>query len=206
MTTAISAIEQATNGPDPLGIPHSTADGVRVWNREPLTIGHVDKNEFVARVNSLLPPRKFVDMAHHENVHPHREWGGWVYCSADQPDAVPITVCVVQDREIPNPADEIMHAAKLMRTHGQRLMDKPEPGFLTESVAFALAMWLRDAADNYDTIVDAPDCPNCGEGCGGHAEQRFCETCGEPSPCDCIERALAAARAIVATTMRGGTR
>ena len=36
-------------------------------------------------------------------------------------------------------------------------------------------------------VYDFPECPNCGEGCPGHGEIAFCETClNDEGPCDVL--------------------
>ncbi|MEU8195314.1 hypothetical protein AB0C10_16185 [Microbispora amethystogenes] len=53
-----------------------------------------------------------------------------------------------------------------------------------------------------DLYVDTPECPNCGEGCGGHADELLCDSCGnwwapgDEDSCACYTKVLALARAI----------
>jgi hypothetical protein len=68
------------------------------------------------------------------------------------------------------------------------------------AVALAVADWLDATCANYRTEVDTPDCPGCGEGCGGHAEETYHYQCGDAVPCSCIKDALAVARAYNGTT------
>jgi hypothetical protein len=72
------------------------------------------------------------------------------------------------------------------------------------AVAHALADWLERTANDMSGLVklDAPECPNCGEGCGGHPEALFCDRCCEAvesqhyAPCRCWTEALRTARAL----------
>lgn len=64
-------------------------------------------------------------------------------------------------------------------------------------VGEALVAWLEESASGYETETDTPDCPNCGEGCGGHSPQDFCTACGDAAPCRCIAAALAVADAVL---------
>lgn len=62
----------------------------------------------------------------------------------------------------------------------------------------AVADLLDDAAKAYETDVDEPGCPNCGEGCPGHAPITYHVDCGEDvALCTCITHALAVARALL---------
>lgn len=72
------------------------------------------------------------------------------------------------------------------------------------ATALALADWLERTARDFAAAVkpDAPECPNCGEGCAGHPEALFCDRCGEAvespdyAPCHCWAEALRTARAL----------
>lgn len=72
------------------------------------------------------------------------------------------------------------------------------------AVARALADWLERTANDFADLVkdDAPECPNCGEGCAGHPSANFCDRCSEAvesphyAPCRCWTEALTTARAL----------
>ena len=63
-------------------------------------------------------------------------------------------------------------------------------------VALALADVLEREADAYETEAGTPECPNCGEGCGGHEPRDYHVICDEEVPCACIAAHLTLARAI----------
>lgn len=59
----------------------------------------------------------------------------------------------------------------------------------------AVAALLERAAGDYETVWDTPECPNCGEGCGGHDKHEYCARCdNEPSDCPCIQPFVTVAR------------
>jgi hypothetical protein len=66
------------------------------------------------------------------------------------------------------------------------------------TVALAVAALLEQAANDYETEWSTPECPNCGEGCGGHDKQEFCVRCdNRPDDCPCIGPFVAVARAFL---------
>lgn len=100
----------AQNGDNQLGKQSTVHPGLRSWNRQYLRIGHLDQEAFVLELNALLPDPWYVDAASHEHVHrehltppPGYEDDpttlNWVYCAADAPGAIPITVSVPQTRD-----------------------------------------------------------------------------------------------------------
>jgi hypothetical protein len=60
----------------------------------------------------------------------------------------------------------------------------------------AIAKVLQTFLDDYETEDDVPECPNCGEGCGGgHGLQTYHVRCGDlVQICDCLRPYLALAR------------
>lgn len=55
------------------------------------------------------------------------------------------------------------------------------PGFLA-----SVADLLESLAGDYFTSMEDPECPNCGEGCGGHEVQLLHDECSlPPAECPC---------------------
>ena len=49
-------------------------------------------------------------------------------------------------------------------------------------------------SDAYRTAIDTPECPNCGEGCGGHDVATYHVDCGEDvTDCTCAGRPVSPA-------------
>jgi hypothetical protein len=62
----------------------------------------------------------------------------------------------------------------------------------------ALADWLEVAVNAYTTETDSPECPNCGNGCGGHSDITYHVECGEDiADCTCLVHPLAVARQLL---------
>lgn len=54
------------------------------------------------------------------------------------------------------------------------------------------------AAAPYETETDQPECPNCGNGCGGHASETYHVGCGENiTDCTCPNRPVPAKRSLI---------
>lgn len=100
-----------------------------------------------------------------------------------------------------SPADELRAAATMLADPACGL---PKP------LADSLRDLVDESANRWDTEIvrDLPECPSCGDGCGGHAEQDFHDGsndragCERPvdgpdgERCDCFDKALAVARAL----------
>lgn len=96
------------------------------------------------------------------------------------------------------PAEELRDAVLAFREGGE---------IPTRELIEPLCAWLEKRAKRFEDeiIRDRPDCPNCGEGCGGHAEEEIHDGgCGgiiadnvdDSDRCTCFTDALAVARAI----------
>lgn len=57
----------------------------------------------------------------------------------------------------------------------------------TPAVAIAVAKALEDFIERYETELDAPQCPNCGSYCAGHAARAYHVACAqEVADCACL--------------------
>lgn len=110
------------------------------------------------------------------------------------------------------PAETLRAAAGLLRgepapePHPRRL-----PPAMPDVYAEPLAAWLEREAEHAEKgiVRDWPECPSCGDGCGGHDEQDFHDgtddrggcnrSLGGPDDhrCACFDEPLAVARAIL---------
>jgi len=55
-----------------------------------------------------------------------------------------------------------------------------------------------ELADAYETETDHPECPDCGNGCGGHAPEMYHVDCGESViDCTCPNRPAPAGRSLI---------
>lgn len=81
----------------------------------------------------------------------------------------------------------------------------------TPEVAETLAVLLTKTGDTFDAEVihDAPECPDCGEGCAGHPDALVHdEGCGnwlvvyteKEASCECFSEAITIARSILGET------
>jgi hypothetical protein len=105
----IDALVAAENGDNQLGIPVRQHPGLRLWNGQPLRVGHHPRAAFAIEVNAIIPDsmNRHVDKTFHEHVHlehlaPPPGYDDdpavlqWVFCAPDAPGAVPITIGVFQ--------------------------------------------------------------------------------------------------------------
>ena len=104
------------------------------------------------------------------------------------------------------PAGELRAAVIALR--------EPDQKHVAPAVAEPLAAWLEGEVEHAENgiVRDAPECPGCGDGCGGHDEQDFHDGaddrlgCNRPLDgpddhrCGCFDRSLAVARAITRRT------
>lgn len=77
----------------------------------------------------------------------------------------------------------------------------------TPAVALAAAELLEAFLENYDTELDAPDCPNCGTYCAGHGERAYHVPCmDEVTDCSCLAPYLKLAEIFLGAGMFVGAR
>lgn len=89
-----------------------------------------------------------------------------------------------------SPAGELREAIQKLRAPNATRLGF---GFSRADATADLLEWF---AEKYSTDIDIPECPNCGEGCPGHAPVEYCLGCGYETPCRCIGKAISLARAI----------
>jgi hypothetical protein len=105
----VDALVAAENGHNQLGHPVPKHPGLRIWNGQPLRVGHHPKTQFAVEVNAIVPTsmNRHVDKAFHEHVHlehltPPPGYPDdpsvlqWAFCAPDADGAVPITIGVFQ--------------------------------------------------------------------------------------------------------------
>jgi hypothetical protein len=105
----IDALNAAQNGDNQLGRPVAKQPGLRIWNGQPLRVGHHPKTQFAVEVNAIVPDsmNRHVAKAFHEHVHlehltPPPGYDddptvlSWVFCGPDADGAVPITIGVFE--------------------------------------------------------------------------------------------------------------
>ena len=105
----VDALIQAENGDNQLGRPVTKQPGLRIWNGQPLRVGHHPRTQFAVEVNAIVPDcmNRHVDKAFHEHVHlehltPPPGYDDdptalqWVFCAPDADGAVPITIGLFQ--------------------------------------------------------------------------------------------------------------
>jgi anti-sigma B factor antagonist len=94
------------------------------------------------------------------------------------------------------PAEQPEHT---IRRAIDKLDTTSHTGPWTRPVLAALGDLLQSAAEDHPTEIEYPECPNCGEGCGGHRPGWFHGDCDEPvTACQCLgSRALSLACAVL---------
>jgi hypothetical protein len=113
----INALVAAENGDNQLGRPVTDHPGLRIWNGNLISVGHIAPDPFIQQANKFLSAafvfhstHLYVDAAHHEHVrHEHLTPPAgyrddptelqWVHCAADADGAVPITIAVTQTHD-----------------------------------------------------------------------------------------------------------
>ncbi|MGV9588186.1 hypothetical protein [Streptomyces tendae] len=128
----------------------------------------------------------------------HATDGPWVTSSVWSPRATSTSAVYSHAHPAGSVDSEVVASGRIKSGYGgiRQPWNAEYIALMQPAVGAALAEWLEQAGENYETEVDTPDCPNCGEGCGGHDPLGFCTTCGDGAPCRCIAKALAVARLI----------
>ncbi|MDT0608773.1 hypothetical protein [Streptomyces lancefieldiae] len=128
----------------------------------------------------------------------HATDGPWVTSSVWSPRATSTSAVYSHAHPTGTVESEVVASGKIRSGYGgiREPWNAEYIALMQPAVGAALADWLEQAAENYETEVDTPECPSCGEGCGGHAAEDFCTTCGDEAPCLCIVKALTVARLI----------
>ncbi|MFJ9740884.1 hypothetical protein [Streptomyces sp. NPDC101166] len=128
----------------------------------------------------------------------HATDGPWVTSSVWSPRATCTSAVYSHAHPAGSIDSEVVASGRIKSGYGgiRNPWNAEYVALMQPAVGAALADWLEQAAVNYETETDTPDCPNCGEGCGGHDELDFCTTCGDEAPCRCVAKALTIARLI----------
>lgn len=107
-----------------------------------------------------------------------------------------------------------LHTSGISLNRPHLLADTRWKALMSPAVVEPLVTWLEDEAAYAEKgfVRDAPECPGCGDGCGGHDEMDFHDGtedragCERPlngsdgNRCACFTHALAVARAITGRT------